>query len=91
MERGMSMAIDAARILLEIEKHTMKARTAEPAKMRESVAAIRALCDLLLDESPGGNQETPRATPLASPQVPSVSTENKLKEDDANGDSLFDF
>ncbi|RNF40071.1 YwdI family protein [Planococcus salinus] len=85
------MAIDAARILMEIEKHTIKARTADPAKMRESVAAIRALCDLLLDESPGEMQKPPRATPLASPQVQTVSNVNKLQEDDANGDSLFDF
>lgn len=87
----MFMAIDAARVLMEIEKHTMNARTADPAKMRESVAAIRALCDLLLDEGPGKEQQPPRAMPLTSPQVPSVSTVNKVKEEDANGDSLFDF
>ena len=85
------MAIDAARILKEIEKHTLRAQTSDPAKMRESVAAIRALCDLLLEDGPGGRPETPRAMPLAPPQVPPVSSVNKLKEDDANGDSLFDF
>lgn len=84
------MAIDAARILREIEKHTAVARTADPAKARESIAAIRALCDLVLeDESPKG--EKPRAVPLAAPQVQSVSSGSKLKEDDANGDSLFEF
>lgn len=87
------MAIDAARILMEIDKHTKQARTADPAKMRESVAAIRALCDLLLNDGPAAKEEPPRAMPLAAaqPQQPPVLSVNKLKEDDANGDSLFEF
>lgn len=84
------MAIDAARILSEIEKHTALARKADPAKMRESIAAIRALCDLLLDDD-RPSAEKPQAIPLASSQVQTVSSVNKLKEDDANGDSLFEF
>lgn len=84
------MAIDAARVLREIEKHTAAARTADPAKAREAIAAIRALCNLVLDDE-GTQYEKPQAIPLAAPQVQSVSSGTKLKEDDANGDSLFEF
>ncbi|QDY44917.1 YwdI family protein [Planococcus glaciei] len=85
------MAIDAQRILREIEKHTAQARKGDPAKVSESIAAVRALCDLLLedDQSP---MDAPRAIPLASPQVQPVSSASKLREEDgANGDSLFEF
>ncbi|GKW45475.1 YwdI family protein [Planococcus sp. NCCP-2050] len=85
------MAIEAVRILTEIEKHTAQARNAEPARVRESVAAIRALCDLLLNDEPLPESSRPKAMPLASPQVQTVSSINKLKEEDANGDSLFEF
>lgn len=85
------MAIDAVRILTEIEKHTARAKNAEPAKMRESIAAIRALCDLLLNDEAPLESSRPKAIPLASPQVQTVSSVNKLKEEDANGDSLFEF
>lgn len=84
------MAIDAARILREIEKHTAAARTADPAKACESIAAIRALCNLVLDDEQA-QHDKPQAIPLAAPQVQSVSSGSKLKEDDANGDSLFEF
>lgn len=85
------MAIEAVRILTEIEKHTAQAKNAEPARVRESVAAIRALCDLLLNDEPLPESSRPKALPLASPQVQTVSSINKLKEEDANGDSLFEF
>ncbi|UJF26313.1 YwdI family protein [Planococcus sp. 107-1] len=85
------MAIEAVRILTEIEKHTVQAKNAEPARVRESVAAIRALCDLLLNDEPLPESSRPKAMPLASPQVQTVSSINKLKEEDANGDSLFEF
>lgn len=86
------MAIDTMRILTEIDKHTTRAKGSDPAKMRDSVAAIRALCDLLLeDEQPMIDKQAPRAVPLAAPQPQTVSAVNKLKEEDANGDSLFEF
>lgn len=86
------MAIDTMRILTEIDKHTTRARSGDPAKVRDSVAAIRALCDLLLeDDQPMIEKQVPRAMPLASPQPQAVSAVNKLKEEDANGDSLFEF
>ena len=44
------MGIETTRILDEIDKHTARARDGEPEKIRESLAAIRALCDLLLED-----------------------------------------
>ncbi|AQU80358.1 MULTISPECIES: YwdI family protein [Planococcus] len=88
------MAIDTTRILNEIDKHTTRARDGDSSKFRDSVVAIRALCDLLLeDEQPMSDIQTPRAVPLSSPQpqTQTVSAVNKLKEEDANGDSLFEF
>ncbi|MBZ5202167.1 YwdI family protein [Planomicrobium chinense] len=86
------MAIDAQRILREIEKHTAQARKGDPAKVRESIAAVRALCDLLLEDDQSPMDTKPRAIPLASPQVQPVSSASKLQEEDgANGDSLFEF
>ncbi|TWT03473.1 YwdI family protein [Planomicrobium sp. CPCC 101079] len=87
------MAVAPERILSEIEKYASRARTENPAKMRESVAAIRALCNLILDEDGNAQDQKPRAMPLASPaSKPQIMLgENKLKEEDANGDSLFDF
>ena len=86
------MAIDTMRILNEIDKHTARARGGDPAKVRDAVVAIRALCDLLLeDDQPAVDKPAPRAVPLASPQPQAVSAVNKLKEEDANGDSLFEF
>ena len=86
------MAIETSRILTEIEKHTAQAKQADPAKMRESVAAIRALCDLLLSDD-GGRKEDFRAVPLAQPQSsqPVTTASKRLEENGANGDSLFEF
>lgn len=88
------MAIDTTRILNEIDKHTARARSGDSAKVRDSVVAIRALCDLLLeDDQPMSGTQAPRAVPLSAPQPQTqiVSAVNKLKEEDANGDSLFEF
>ena len=86
------MAIETSRILTEIEKHTALAKQGDPAKMRESVAAIRALCDLLLNDRSDRREEV-REVPLAQPQPSqTITTAAKpLKENGANGDSLFEF
>lgn len=86
------MAIEHERVLTEIEKHARRARTKDSAKLRESLASIRALCDLLLDEEEQPAPEAPRAIPLsASPAPQPVLSEKKLEEEGANGDSLFEF
>lgn len=85
------MTIPSERILTEIEKHLERARPENPANMRETLAAIRALCDVVLEDGleepePGipALPRTPKASPLRMQETP-------IKEDGANGDSLFDF
>ncbi len=92
-EGGFKMAIGQERVITEIEKHARQARSGDSAKMRESVAAIRALCDLLLEsDEQQPASPAPRAVPLAaSPSPQPVLSEKKLEEDGANGDSLFEF
>lgn len=86
------MAVAHDRVITEIEKHARQARAGDSAKMRESLAAIRALCDLLLDGEEQPAAPAPRAIPLsASPAPQPVLTEKKLEEEGANGDSLFEF
>lgn len=86
------MTVGHERVIAEIEKHAHQARTADAAKMRESLAAIRALCDLLLDGEQSAAAPAPRTIPLsASPAPQPVLSEKKLEEDGANGDSLFEF
>lgn len=84
------MAIETARVLQEIEKHLTQAKTAQPGTVREPIAAIRALCDLVLDDAQQP-EAPPRAVRLSSPEPVQVTSLNKLEEDDANGDSLFEF
>lgn len=60
-------------------------------KIRERLMAIRTLCDLVLEESPA------KASVIEKKVIPAVLPTNtvvntaKLEEEDANGDSLFDF
>lgn len=65
-------------------------------QLREQLAAIRALCDVALqNEAQSTNQSTTQVREVqqqASIQVsPAIVPSNKLQEQDANGDSIFDF
>ncbi|QFF97879.1 uracil-DNA glycosylase [Psychrobacillus glaciei] len=76
--------ISNEQILNQIEKqiHKAKMETNELAT-REAFAAIRALCDVVLDSTASVN-------PIQSAPVISAPPIT-LKEADANGESLFDF
>ena len=83
--------ISNRQILIQIEKQLQEAKTATGEQtIRESLASIKALCDVALSvpqtESPVIQQTPIMAKPsaLTAPSTP-------LKEDDANGESLFDF
>lgn len=85
------------KIVQQIEKLTTEAAHAKTEQQaREKLAAIRALCDVVLDEkviSPKPTSLNSMTTNFASPgftQPVAIPTQ-KLEEDDANGDSLFDF
>lgn len=84
-------------IVKQIEKLTTEAAHAVTEQQtREKLAAIRALCDVVLDEkviSPKPASANSMRTTISSPvySQPVAIPAQKLEEDDANGDSLFDF
>ncbi|NUK29993.1 YwdI family protein [Parageobacillus sp. VR-IP] len=93
MRRGVNtLAISIATILAKMEEELQRARTAgSPQRVREHIAAVRALCDLVLEE------EEKREMPAVSlPEAPPLLIRQEKGEridigDDANGPSLFDF
>jgi len=69
-------------------------------KVRERLMAIRTLCDLVLDEAPAEARRVAAVPvqpmqkvvqPIQTMQPTTIQNSTKLEEDDANGDSLFDF
>lgn len=84
-------------IVKQIEKLTTEAAHASTEQQaREKLAAIRALCDVVLDEkisSPKPASINSMSTTISSPVYtqPVAIPAQKLEEEDANGDSLFDF
>ncbi|KGR92424.1 hypothetical protein CD30_01025 [Ureibacillus massiliensis 4400831 = CIP 108448 = CCUG 49529] len=85
-------------ILNEIEKHTRIAKGVNDNQLiREHIVAIRALCDVLLAEQNSNktvtfqkNEELDNVQSIQMKNTASLPS-NKLKEEDANGESLFDF
>ena len=86
-------------IVKQIEKLTAEAaHAATEQQAREKLTAIRALCDVVLDEKvsspkPASINSMSMSTTLSTPVYtqPVAIPAQKLEEDDANGDSLFDF
>lgn len=85
------------RILVEMERQLNVARkSGDEREMRESLAAIRSLCEVALGGSSGGPKKVvPKmlGTNEVQSQVQSFpSLESKpIVEDGANGGSIFDF
>lgn len=87
-------------IFAEIEKQIQFAKDGtSDQKSRESLAAIKALCDVALQSKESQVTSAAPTTYVAPPQtvvppqqsVVTTSQVNKIHEEDANGDSLFDF
>ncbi|BDH60553.1 hypothetical protein MTP04_06830 [Lysinibacillus sp. PLM2] len=85
-------------IINEIEKHTRIAKGAKDNQQkREHIVAIRALCDVLLAEQNSNtvtfqkNEELDNVQSIQMKNNIASLPSNKLKEEDANGESLFDF
>lgn len=82
-------------ILRQMETLVAEARQANSEQQaREKFAAIKALCDVVLAEQSVSKPQV--LAPTISNQAPVFSQPvaipaQKLHEDDANGDSLFDF
>lgn len=94
--------IPLSRVVTEIEKHVAVAKgKGDEQSIRESLVAIRALCNVALSEQPEVKPQVmpiqyaqpvqPVHTVQSTSSVPSISAGERMKEDDANGDSLFDF
>lgn len=82
-------------LLNEMEKHITNAKNLKNDEaLREHIIAVRALCDLALATK--GAMQTLAVSQSIQPsafveRTPSSLTSTKLEEDDANGDSIFDF
>ena len=91
--------ISNQQILGQIEKQLQAARqNTNDQLVRESLAAIKALCELALDSSPRVDVSQAVSSPrvemshvISSPKVAEPSTGTRVQEEDANGDSIFDF
>ena len=82
-------------ILQQLEKQLDEAKKATgEQQIRESLTAVRALCDVVLEQSVETSKTQPKHAPQMLTQVPTqqmVYTAKINEEDGANGDSLFDF
>lgn len=92
---GTKQMISTDQILQQIEKQLGQAKVSdhEPTK-REVLAAIRALCDVALNSTQSSSTHvfSPQNNPVTQ-MIPSPSAvaSTPLKEQGANGESLFDF
>jgi hypothetical protein len=97
------MDISVSRLLDKIGDELNEAKkVSSEAKIRERAYAMKAICELILEEpthSRSTNEWTSKEQVIVSPppvrepiQVPQAPLKNRLKtEDGANGESLFDF
>ena len=78
-------------VLQQLEKQLDEAKKAtDEQQMRESLTAVRALCDVVLARPAEGSQTQHKHIPqMPTPQI--INTVKMEEEDGANGDSLFDF
>lgn len=88
------MNISLYKLLGKIEEELNKAKqTDNEARIRERIHAVKALCELVLEEQTDEEQRVKKA-PSITP-TPSVSVNQSSQKLDvnkeANGDSLFDF
>lgn len=90
------MNISIQKMLGKIEKELQAAKNVSSASLvREKIYAIKTMCDLILEES-----ETEWPTEVEAAKFVSASPSGKINvqqprrmemEDDANGESIFDF
>jgi hypothetical protein len=102
-KRRDEMNISVQQLLAKIEDQLIEAKTSNTdARIRERVYAIKSLCELVLEqegrESVTYQQpvqqpsfQAMQAPPLTIPKQTIQTQTNKIKMDEGNGDSLFDF
>ncbi|KAB2459087.1 YwdI family protein [Bacillus sp. CH126_4D] len=95
------MQISSDKILNKMANEIAKAKSSEGQKSKEHVLVVRALCDLLLDEQvessaykePQIQSQIIGSQPITTvqPVMPVSGEPVYIKEEGANGNSLFDF
>lgn len=90
------MNISVQKLLGKMEKELYEAKASpSEARIRERVQAIKSLCELILEESDTGSTSVAPSishTYSSQPAQPANVQPKKMQMDDeANGDSLFDF
>ncbi|MBE4907703.1 YwdI family protein [Bacillus luteolus] len=84
------MQIPLHKILTKMQTELDQAKqTNNEEKVKEHLVIIRTLCDLVIEE--GNKIEQPQPTTPSIQQPITTAQATKLKEDDGNGDSIFDF
>jgi hypothetical protein len=90
--------ISVNNVLEKMAKELNQAKsTSDATKVRDSLIAIRTLCDVVLEEAPEEKSVRQPINQFSShllnnePKPLTINTSTKLQEDDGNGDSLLDF
>ena len=99
------MNIHVSKLLQKMEEELDKAKKSDTDKeLREKLVVIKSLCEVILDEKSSSlNIPSPTSNEINQAELqkmmgnmstvvkqPTISS-TPLKENDANGDSLFDF
>ncbi|CAH0243116.1 hypothetical protein SRABI96_02982 [Peribacillus sp. Bi96] len=85
------MDISSKQMLDKIEELVLKAKQVNSEdKVQGYVIAIKALCEVMVDEK-AGNISIPKPITMTQSVMPATSNVEPVKMDEANGESLFDF
>ncbi|ARJ24954.1 hypothetical protein B7492_28885 [Bacillus mycoides] len=95
------MQVSSDKVLNKMASEIAKAKISEGQKSKEHLLVVRALCDLLLDEQvepstyrePQVQSQIIGSQPITTvqPVMPVSGEPVYIKEEGANGNSLFDF
>ncbi|MFA2810402.1 YwdI family protein [Bacillus mycoides] len=95
------MQVSSDKVLNKMASEIAKAKSSEGQKSKEHLLVVRALCDLLLDEQvepstyrePQIQSQIIGSQPITTvqPVMPVSGEPVYIKEEGANGNSLFDF
>lgn len=82
-------------LLAQLEKYVEQAKLANnEQQFREALVAVSALCDVALQLPTNAVQPLPKvgqSEQIAHVNLAQLTGQSTLKEDDANGESIFDF
>lgn len=84
-------------VLAQMEQLVQSAKnTSNEQHMREQLAAVKALCEVVLGQADKPQRMAPavQAVPIQKSQympIQQTASSDRLNEPDANGDSIFEF